>query len=306
MTSTKKIAALWLGGFALLLSAVLVLALVWPSPLQPGMVCDAQTGQVLSSSDFSGVPASVIRDAQELGLRYFPQNKTKAADMAGQLIGTYAAAADKDFIIMFNPGGWGWDPLTDIPGWESIMNGINDTLEGYGYKSLLVDYKRTRHGFDGVVGEMEVLLNIQPAKAEELAARVTFLTQNLPRLRVILTGESNGATIADDTARLLKENPRVFAIETGPPVWHPSWSSSRSLIIKNNGEQADTFSSGDIPVIVRANAESALGVYQGAQGNILLYIGAPGHYYSWDYAAVRSQVRQFLLGVVKASSPVAG
>ena len=302
MKSAKKLAGLWLAGFTLLLAAALTVALVLPSPFMPGLMCSEIGGQVLSSSDFNGVPSQVAASARKLSQQFFPGDEAKAADMAGQLAGTYLAAADRDFVVIFNPGGWGWDPLSEIPGWESIMNGISDTLGGYGYKSLLLDYKRTRHGFDGVVGETEVLLNVQTAKAEELAARVTFLTDNLPDIRVILTGESNGATIADDTLRLLKDNSRVFAIETGPPVWHPSLKFPRSLIIRNNGEQADTFSNGDIPTIIRANAESAFGIYQGAQGNILLYIGAPGHYYSWDYAAVRSQVEEFVSGIVKSSS----
>jgi hypothetical protein len=65
-------------------------------------------------------------------------------------------------------------------------------------------------------------------------------------------------------------------------------------IITDNGEQADTFSSGDIILVLRANAESAFGIYRGGKGDILLYIGAPGHYYSWDYPSVREQVSQFL------------
>ena len=302
MKSTRKLAGLWLGGFTLLVAATVTVALALPSPFMPGLMCSELGGQVLSSSDFSSVPPQVAASARELGQKFFPGDKTRAEDMSSQLVGTYLAAADKDFVVIFNPGGWGWDPLSDIPGWESIMNGISDTLGGYGYKSLLLDYKRTRHGFDGIVGETEVLLNIQPAKAEELAARVSFLTDNIPGLRVILTGESSGAAITDDTLRLLENNPRVFAIETGPPVWHSSLGFVRSLVIKNNGEQADTFSNGDVPVILRANAESAFGIYHGAQGNILLYIGAPGHYYSWDYAAVHSQVEKFVSGIVKIPS----
>jgi hypothetical protein len=302
MKSTKKLAGLWIGGFTVLLAASLATALAWPSPFMPGLMCAETDGHVLASTDFSLVPPQVAASAQELGRKLFPGDNARADDLTSQLVGTYLAAADKDFVVIFNPGGWGWDPLSEIPGWESIMNGISNTLGGYGYKSLLVDYKRTRHGFDGIVGETEVLLNLQPAKAKELAARVSFLTDNLPGIRVILTGESNGATIADDTLRLLEDNPRVFAVETGPPVWHSSLQFPRSLVIKNNGEQADTFSNGNVPAIIRTNAESAFGIYHGAQGNILLYIGAPGHYYSWDYAEVRSQVEQFVSGIVKSPS----
>jgi len=295
MKSTKVLARRWLIAFAMLLGVALTLVLLWPSPLMPALACDAASdGHVLATTDFSQVPPQVVEDARNLAEIYYPKDEAKANDMMSQLVGTYLAAADKDFVVIFNPGGWGWDPISEIPGWESIMHGIEETLGGFGYKTLLVDYKRTRHGFDGIVGETEVLLGIQRAKAEELAARVTFLTQHLPNLCVILTGESNGAIIADDALRLLRENPRVFAIETGPPVWHPSLEFERSLVIKNNGEQPDTFSNGDIILIMRSNIESAFGIHSGVQGNILLYIGAPGHFYSWDYPAVRAQVVDFL------------
>ena len=295
MKSTKVLARRWLTAIAILLGVTLTLVLLWPSSLIPALACDAETdGHVLRSNDFSQVSPQVLDDARNLATLSYPQDAAKADDMLSQLVGTYLAAADKDFIVIFNPGGWGWDPMSDIPGWESIMRGIENTLGSFGYKTLLTDYKRTRHGFNGIVGETEVLLGIQSAKAQELAARVTFLTEHLPDLRIILTGESNGATIVDDALRLLKDNPRVFAIETGPPVWHPSLEFERSLVIKNNGEQPDTFSNGNIILIMRSNAESAFGIHSGAQGNILLYIGAPGHFYSWDYPAVRAQVVDFL------------
>ena len=295
MKSTKVLARRWLTAIAMLLGATLTLVLLWPSSLMPALACDAETdGHVLRSNDFSQISPQVLDDARNLATLSYPQDAAKADDMLSQLVGTYLAAADTDFIVIFNPGGWGWDPMSDIPGWESIMRGIENTLGSFGYKTLLTDYKRTRHGFNGIVGETEVLLAIQSAKAQELAARVTFLTEHLPDLRIILTGESNGATIVDDALRLLKDNPRVFAIETGPPVWHPSLEFVRSLVIKNNGEQPDTFSSGNIILIMRSNAESAFGIHSGAQGNILLYIGAPGHFYSWDYPAVRAQVVDFL------------
>jgi hypothetical protein len=303
MKSTGRLVAKWLAGFVLLLSTAMALVLLWPSPLMPGLACDAAAdGHVLTTTDFSQIPPQVLEDARSVAALYYPNNADKAEDMSNQLVGTYLAAANKDFVIIFNPGGWGWDPTSDIPGWESILRGMENTLANYGFTSLLVDYKRTRHGFNGIVGEMEQLIGIQPAKTRELAIRVNFLTQHLSNLRVILTGESNGAAVADDTMRLLRNNPRVFCVETGPPVWHPSLDFERSLIIKNNGVQADTFTTGDIVLIIRSNAESAFGIYRGAKGDILLYIGAPGHYYSWDYPAVRKQVVDFLSNMFAPAS----
>ncbi|RJO60606.1 MAG: hypothetical protein C4542_08670 [Dehalococcoidia bacterium] len=294
MKSETVKARRWMAGFVLLLASALTIVFMAPPSLMPALACDAEMdGHVLAASDFSQAPPQVVQDARDMAAALY-DGEAKADEMAGQLVGTYRAAADQDFVVIFNPGGWGWDPVSEIPGWESILFGIEKTLDSFGYKTLLVDFKRTRHGFNGIIGELEVLAGLQLSKAEELAARVTFLTDHLPDLRVILTGESNGATIADNALSLLRENPRVFAIETGPPVWHPSIEFERSLLIENNGVQPDTFSNGDIILIIRSNAESAFGIYKGGRGDILLYIGAPGHFYSWDYPAVRAQVVDFL------------
>jgi hypothetical protein len=303
MNSTFPMVKRWVGGFVLISAVALITVLLVPSSVVPALACEGEfDGHVLAANDLNQVPPQIIQDARNVAQKYYSWDKVKANDMANQLVGSYIAAADKDFVVIFNPGGWGWDPVSEIAGWESILLGIKSKLGDAGYKTLLMDYKRTRHGFNGVIGETEVLFGLQPIKAEELAARVTFLTEHLPNLRVILTGESNGATIADDSLRLLKDNLRVFAIETGPPVWHPSLDFERSLIIKNNGVQDDTFSNGNVILILRSNLESIFGIYSGGKGDILLYIGAPGHYYNWDYIRVRSLIERFITETILATS----
>jgi len=285
----------WSIGFVILLAVALTIVLLAPSPAMPAVACDANRDSTpLMTDNFAGVPSQVLEDARTLAHEFYGKDSAKADNMVSQLVATYQAASDKDFVVFFNPGGWGWDPMSEIPGWESILQGIDSTLNSYGFRTLLVDYKRTAHGLNGVIGETEVLLGIQPMKANELAARVDFLTRHLPGLRVILTGESNGAAICEDAMSRLEGNPRVFAIQTGPPFWHRSLPLERSLVIENNGVQPDAFSTGDWVVILRANLEAAFGIYRGSKGNILLYIGAPGHDYNWDYPTVRTQITEFL------------
>jgi hypothetical protein len=286
----------WSVGFAVLVSVALAMVLMAPNLLQPGLACDTVTGALLSATHEGLAPVQVVADAKSVADSFYAHDGIKSADMEHQLIGTYLAAEDKDFLVVFNPGGWGWDPITEIPGWESIVNGIKGTLGGLGYSAMGMDYKRTRHGFAGVADEFEVLIGAQDEKGEELAARVDFLTRHLPGLHVILTGESNGAAVADEAMRLLVENPQVYCVVSGPPVWHRCLEFERSLIIKNNGEQVDTFTTGDLILIMRANAESFFGINSTVKGDILEYIGAPGHFYSWDYPAVRAQVNSFLAG----------
>jgi hypothetical protein len=185
MGDVKEAAVRWAAGFVLLTAGALVLVLLWPSPMMPALACEgADDGHVITSDDFDSVPSEVLKDARNLALLYYPEDNYKTDDFVSQLVGMYLEAVDKDFIVIFNPGGWGWDPVSEIKGWESILNGIDSELSRFGYDTLLVDYKRTRHGFNGIVGEVEELLGLQPAKAGELAARIDFIAEHLPEIRV--------------------------------------------------------------------------------------------------------------------------
>jgi hypothetical protein len=282
-------------GFILLFTLALVIVFLAPLPVVPALACYAINGSApLRTGDFSSVPTPVLQDAQKLAQELYGHNQAQVDDVVSQLVAIYEAARDKDFVIMFNPGGWGWDPMEEIPGWETILRGIDDTLRSYGYRTLLIDYKRTAHSLNGTISELEVLMGLSSWKVEELALRVDFLTQHLPHIRVILTGESNGASICEDVVQRLKNNPQVYAIQTGPPFWHRSQPFERSLVVDNNGTQPDEFTHGDWIIIIRANLEAAFGIYRGSKGNVLLYIGAPGHDYSWDYEVVRGEMTRFL------------
>jgi len=68
----------------------------------------------------------------------------------------------------------------------------------------------------------------------------------------------------------------------------------RVLLLRSNGTIPDSFSNGYILTIIRANLEAAFGISQEYAGNILLYIGAPGHDYDWEYEELQSRVTEFL------------
>jgi hypothetical protein len=267
---------------------------ITPTIMIPALACDtARDGAPLRMSDDSVVPAEVLADARRVADGLY-HNRAKADEVYRQLIGTYLAVKDTDVAIIFCPGGWGWSSITRSPGWVSIQNGIQDVLQSYGQSAIAIDYERTDRSLSGVISEFVVLVGISPFKARELAQRIEFLTRHLPGLKVLLTGESNGAAMTEDTMRLLRRNPRVYAIQTGPPVWRPSEPFERSLIIAHNGIEPDTFTNGDIPRMIQANVQALFGKYKGAQGNILLHIGAPGHVYDWDFKVVRQEITAFL------------
>jgi len=108
---------------------------------------------------------------------------------------------------------------------------------------------------------------------------------------------SNGASICEDVMLILKDNQQVYSIQLGPPFWNGSTISNRALVLRSNGLVDDSFSQGDVMTIISINVEALLGISQDYPGNILLYIGAPGHDYRWQHPEVRSQIIDFLEGM---------
>ncbi len=267
------------------------IVLLVPSPVVPATACKADgSGVPLSMQDISTVPQPLRDDATELASELFGNNQLKCQDFIGQLLAIYLEAKDKDVVIFLNSGGWGWAPVKDSPDWRSIIDGIESELASSGYTSLVLDHKRTAHTLNGCISEFMLAADLYPIKAKDLAARVEFLTNHIPGIKVILVGESNGAAICESAMRILKENNQVYSIEVGPPFWNKGSSSDRALLIRSNGLVPDSFSHGDIVTIIRSNLEALFGISQDNPGNILLYIGAPGHDYSWEYKEMRLQI----------------
>ncbi len=254
-------------------------------------------GVDLSVADFSGVPEAVVEDATALAGNLYGDYQEHYEDFVNQLLATYVEARDKDFVVIFNPGGWGWKFLDSSPGWCSIIGGINSELDDLGYSSLLLDYRRTEGNFWAMVDEAVELITLYPSKAEELAHRVEFLTSHVPDLNVIVTGESNGTVISDITMQMLHDNPRVYSIQTGQPFWHRELMLDRTLVLNDNGIRPDSFTRGDIPAMLGASLRSLLGLATPGEedaGRILGVVRAPGHDYWWQYPAVYLQITDFL------------
>ncbi|MFC1982431.1 hypothetical protein ACFLV5_01385 [Chloroflexota bacterium] len=246
--------------------------------------------------DLSSVPQSVAEDAVRLTRELAGDSQGKYTDFADQLLASYVKAKDKDFIVVFNPGGWGWNLAERSSGWNSILSGIKSELNNLGYSSVMLNYRRTGETMRGAVKEFIEATIDYPFKAKELALRVEFLTAHIPNLKVIVTGESNGTVISDSTMCILRDNPNVYSIQTGSPFWHKSVMVERTLLLNDNGMVHDTFSEGDIPAILWASLKNLFG--QGPEeanpGKILYFLRAPGHDYRWQYPDVCSQITGFL------------
>ncbi len=284
---------------AVTLTVVLSLAIVLlvSSSSMVGVILRVGTGgRPLPQSDFSAVPQSVVADATSSATELYGGYQKKHTDFMNQLLALYLEAKDKDFVIFFNPGGWGWNLLEASSQWHSIIAGIQSELDNLGYISLSLNYQRTEDTLSGYFDEAMSMASLYPSKAKDLAARVEFLTKHISDLRVIITGESTGAIIADSAMSNLVDNPQVYSIQTGPPFWYKHNVLDRTLVLRSSGIIPDAFSQGDIFSMISASLENLFGFPRSEEksGNILYYIGAPGHEYWWHYPGVHSEITHFL------------
>ena len=291
----KKIGRL---GITLLLTAVPLLAVAWLITFNAEVGMAKQIGihdPYMSIQDYSVVPPTVVNDAVELATELAGETGDSVQGFVDQTLAMYLEAAKTDVIVIFNSGGWGWNLNQETPGWQSILDGIKEQLDNFGYKSLVVNYRRTTGGLPGMFKEFVEMVRRYPHRAPDLARRIEFLVQHLPKIRVIIAGESTGTVITDKTMAILQNNPQVYSIQTGTPFWHKASPSTRTLLMNSNGNTVDTFSYGDVPAIVWATVKHWLHLESNeAPGDILSWLRAPGHDYSWQYPGVCSEVIRFL------------
>jgi hypothetical protein len=285
-------------GLAVILAVLPLLAIMWLmlSDTEVGMAQDIGIQDPgLAAGDYSSVPQAVIDNAVKMATELVGNSQQKLQNIVDQLLATYVETKDRDFVIVFNSGGWGWN-ITQGTGWGSILDGIKAQLESEGYQTLVLNYRRTGNGVRGVLREFLEAATSYPSKARDLATRIEFLTENFPYLRVIIAGESTGTVISDKTMGLLKNDPRVYSIQTGTPFWHKPSPLNRTLLMNTNGATIDTFSYGDIPAVVWATVKSWFGMSspEDNPGNILFFLRAPGHDYSWQYPGVYNEVVKFI------------
>lgn len=286
-------------GIVIALGLVLLLgmAVLAASYSESGVTCEiGAEGLPLTLADFSAVPQAVIDDATGLATELFGDSPEKCDDFVNQLLAIYLEAEDKDFIIVFNPGGWGWNLVEDSPGWWSIFDGIESELESLSYTSLKLNYLRAADSFLGRLDEVGGMITGYQLKAKDLAFRAEFLTTHIPDLKVIMAGESTGAVITDGAMEILEDNPRVYSIQTGPPFWHQTVMLERTLVMTGNGITTDSFSQGDYLDIIWGYFKKWFDLSEPEDdfGTTPHYIAAPGHDYWWQYPEVCSQITDFL------------
>ena len=287
-------------GIFLALTAVLLIgvALLAFSYIDIGLT-DLADGKAKQEAmvGFAEMPESVAEDAAATAMELYGDYRDKYEEYVDQLLTTYIEAKDSDFVVIFNPGGWGTKVLEKSPTWCEICQGIKTELDGLGYSSLILDYRRTAENMRGLTKELVELFSVYPSKAKNLAGRVEFLTRNVPDLKVIIAGNSNGTVISDTVMDILHDNPRVYSIQTGTPFWHKRTTVERTLVLDTNGRIPDAFSQGDIPAMLTTSLKALFGLSLTADeeaGRIFYFVRAPGHDYNWQYPDVNLKIIGFL------------
>ena len=133
-------------GIAAALSVVILFAVVLLalSYSEVGVTCEIGTGGLpLSDCDLSAMPQSVVEDATKLATEVYGDSQEKCDDFVCQLLTVYEEAKNKDFVVIFNSGGWGSNLVETSPGWWGIFTGIQSELSSSGYTSLPINYRRT-------------------------------------------------------------------------------------------------------------------------------------------------------------------
>ncbi|OGN96634.1 MAG: hypothetical protein A2Y89_03350 [Chloroflexi bacterium RBG_13_51_18] len=251
---------------------------------------------VFTDVDFSSVPASVVDDAGKIADELVGNRGERYEVVVNQLVGSYIAARDVDIVVFFNSGGMGWNYVADTPGWESILQGITDELKALGNRPLILNYCRTNRGLWGSIKEMIEASTRYTKKVPDMEKRVEFLVDHLPDLKFIIAGESTGTVITEEAMAFLRDRPNVYSIQTGNPFWYKARVQERTLRINTNGTCEDAFSYGNVPGMVWATFKHWIGLSPPDEhpGDILKWLRAPGHHYSWEYPGISSEIIEFL------------
>jgi len=282
-------------GFA----AVILFGIVWLTLINLEVGMAKEVGMLepeLPAYDRSEVPADVYNDAVIKANELVGKSKDKLETMLDELLSSYMAGRNADIVMFFNSGGWGWNSIQETSGWTSIFNGILQELDRLGQRTIVLYYQRTTRSAKGCVKEFFEAAASYPRKAHDLSIRVAFLTDHLPDLKIIVAGESLGTVISDRTMDILKGNTRVYSIQTGTPFWYQPRVLDRKLLMNTNGRGIDTFSYGNLPAMVWATFKGWFGMTspEDSPGDILNWLKAPGHDYSWEYPGISSAVTEFL------------
>ncbi|KPJ73235.1 hypothetical protein AMJ48_02100 [Parcubacteria bacterium DG_74_1] len=203
-----------------------------------------------------------------------------------------------DVIIIFNSGGWGNTSLEEAKDFAPIIEGIQKTLNDWGYNSLVIPYARTKDDFFGRIAGAKDFLNSFESSSNLLAREIESLVEKMPDKKVIVTGLSAGGAFANETYEKISEEARgsVIVITAGTPFWANISEPENILQLNNAGK--DSLAKGKIKILLFSLLNSPrkwLSAKIKRQDlSFSQAIQAPGHDYFWDAPEVGSEIVAFL------------
>jgi hypothetical protein len=240
----------------------------------------------------------LCEEAYSLAVKLFGNNVTKCRNYTGKLTEVYLQVKDKDVAVIYNGGGWGTIPMEDDAQWGGVVQGISLTLNKWGYNSLILEHQRGKEGLVGLLSNIGESLRLFPSRAAELASGVDFLVENIPHLKIVITGVSWGAIYNNEVMERLEGSPRVYGIEAGVPFWYKEPAPANTLAINDNGIVPDKLSQGDLAAMLRSYFSAPFRwVNHRLHGESVKFsdcVNVPGHQYYWNYPEVQSQIIAFL------------
>ena len=192
-------------------------------------------------------------------------------------------AKDKDIIIIFNSGGWGYTPLKEAKDLAHIVKGVEKTLNNWKYSTIVVPYNRTRDSLVGEITGLKELLRSFKNSSRDLADKIESIVNHFPDKDIIVVGLSNGAAFANETYGKISEDIKksVYAIAIGTPFWTRLQRSDNVLQLN---DEKDTLVEGKIGSLLWALIKTPfVGAFM-----------ATGHEYLWSFPEVKSQIVAFL------------
>lgn len=244
-------------------------------------------------------------EAERLARQLFGNNEKKCASFTDRLLDTCARAKDKDILLIHNPGGWGCTPIEHLLKWErSLVEGISETIDRFGYNWLLTQYFRSGRGFWSHLKDMKEQIIFfyegKSYKAKIMTAELKFITRHLDKLKILLIGASQGAAFSNAVMRQIGELRQVYSIELG--IFFPHMPrrviTERTLAIDSNGTMPDPMAHRNLKAGFKAYITAPYRWLkyrmQGKPEKFTYCINAPGHDYNWEYPEVQSKIIDFL------------
>jgi len=210
------------------------------------------------------------------------------------------SVSQNDVIIIFNSGGWGDTPLGEAKDFAPIMEGIQKTLNEWGYTSIVIPFARTKDGFLGRLSGTKEFFNFFRTSSDDLAKKVENIAEDLPDKKIILTGLSNGASFVDKTYEKISQETKntVYAITVGPPFWAKTYESGNILRLDNSG--GDSLVEGKalslLLTFIKAPFRWIFSKINGQNLKFSQVLNISGHNYDWGSSEVGQEITSFLAG----------